>query len=73
MGLPHDRAPEGEASPPGGRDSGLPVDDFDRIGVEELDRELEGLCARDVERLKAHERRAGNRRAVMERLDRALV
>ena len=70
---PHDRTPEGEASPAGGRESGLPVDDFDRIGLEELDRELEGLCARDVERLKDHERRAGNRRAVMERLDRALV
>jgi hypothetical protein len=66
-------APEGEASATGGRDPGLPVEDFDRLGVEELGRKLEGLCARDVERLKDHERRKGNRRAVMERLDRALV
>jgi hypothetical protein len=73
LGLPPGRTAEGEASPAGGRDTGLPVDGFDRIGVEELDRELRGLCARDVERLKDHERRAGNRRAVMERLDRALV
>ena len=73
LGLPHDGASNGEAFPAGGRDPDLPVDDFDRLGVEELGRKLEGLCARDVERLKAHERRAGNRRAVMERLDRALV
>ena len=73
LGLPHDRASDGESSPPGGRDSGLPVDDFDRLGVEELGRKLEGLCARDVERLKDHERRTRNRHAVMERLDRALV
>ncbi len=73
LGLPHDQASESEASPAGGRGSGLPVDDFDRLGVEELGRKLEGLCARDVERLKDHERRTGNRRAVMERLDRALV
>jgi hypothetical protein len=49
------------------------VEDFDRLGVEELGGKLEGLCARDVERLKDHERRTRNRRAVMERLDRALV
>ncbi|QIN83951.1 hypothetical protein GBA63_15825 [Rubrobacter tropicus] len=73
LGLPHDGAPEGEAPSTGHRDSGLPVEDFDRLGVEELGRKLEGLCARDVERLKDHERRTGNRRAVMERLDRALV
>jgi hypothetical protein len=73
LGLPYDGTPEGEASSTGGRDSGLPVEDFDRLGVEELGRKLEGLCARDVERLKDHERRTGNRRAVMERLDRALV
>lgn len=71
LGLPQDGAPEAEASATGS--PGLPVEDFDRLGVEELDRKLEGLCARDVERLKDHERRAGNRRAVMERLDRALV
>lgn len=73
LGLPQDGALEGEASSTGARDSGLPVEDFDRLGVEELDRKLEGLCARDVERLKDHERRTSNRRAVMERLDRALV
>ncbi|HKH12057.1 MAG TPA: hypothetical protein VKA73_13030 [Rubrobacter sp.] len=70
VGLPHYQAPE-EASPAGG--SELPVDDYDRLGVEELGRKLEGLCVRDVERLKDHERRTRNRRAVMERLDRALV
>src|SRR5829696_2404604 len=32
LGLPLDRTPEGEASPARGRDTGLPVDDFDRIG-----------------------------------------
>lgn len=73
LGLPYDGVPEGETSPTGGRDPKLPVEDFDRLGVEELGRKLEGLCARDVERLKDHERRTGNRRAVMERLDRALV
>ncbi len=73
LGLPHDGASDGETSPAGGRDSGLPVDDFDHVGVEELGSKLEGLCARDVKRLKDHERRTGNRRAVMERLDRALV
>jgi hypothetical protein len=61
------------ASRAGGRVQELPVDDFDRLGVEELGRKLEGLCARDVERLKDHERRTRNRPAVMERLDRALV
>lgn len=73
LGLPYDRAPERETSPAGGRDPGLPVEDFDGLGVEELGRKLKGLCARDVERLKDHERRTRNRRAVMERLDRALV
>lgn len=52
---------------------GLPVDDYDRLSVEELGRRLEGLCVRDVERLKAHERRTRKRRHVMERLDRSLV
>lgn len=73
LGLPYDRAPEGETFPARDRDPGLPMEDFDRLGVEELGRKLEGLCARDVERLKDHERRTRNRRAVMERLDRALV
>lgn len=73
VGLPHDQVPEEETSPAVGRSPELPVDDYDRLGVEELGRKLEGLCARDVERLKDHERRTRNRRAVMERLDRALV
>jgi len=57
----------------GSRIQELPVDGFDRLCVEELGCRLEGLCARDVEKLKDHERRTRNRPDVMERLDRALV
>jgi hypothetical protein len=70
--VPHGRAPEGVASRDGSAPE-LPVEDYDRLDVEGLERRLEGLCVRDVERLKAHERRTRNRRTMMERMDRALV
>ncbi len=70
-GLLYGQAPEGVAPRPDA--PGLPIDDYDRLDVEELGRKLEGLRIRDVERLKAHERRTRNRHAMMERLDRALV
>jgi hypothetical protein len=65
--------PEEVAPRAGDRASRLPVDDYDRLGVEELGHRLEGLCVRDVEQLKAHEKRTRNRHSMMERLDRALV
>lgn len=72
-GLFYGHVPKEEAAPAGGDVSEVPIDGYDRLGVEELGPRLEGLCVGDVERLKDYERHTRNRHAVMERLDRALV
>lgn len=51
----------------------LPIEDYDRLSVEEIGPRLEQLDARGVEELKDYEMRHKNRRPLLERLDRALV
>ena len=51
----------------------LPIEDYDRLSVEEICPRLEQLDAREVEDLRAYEQRHKNRGLLLERLDRALV
>lgn len=51
----------------------LPIDDYDRLSVGEISSRLGRLTAREVEELKAYEKRHKNRVTLLERLDRALV
>jgi hypothetical protein len=54
-------------------DPALPVADYDQLDVDEVVRRLEGLSARDVERLEAYEKHHKNRPVLVERMDRSLV
>ncbi|QIN84314.1 hypothetical protein GBA63_17915 [Rubrobacter tropicus] len=54
-----------------GRD--LPVADYDQLDVEEVVRRLEGLTAREVEKLEEYEKHHKNRPVLVERMDRCLV
>ncbi len=58
---------------PASRETELPIEGYDRLGVEEVDRQLVGLNAREVVQLRSYERRHKNRLAMLERLDRSLV
>jgi hypothetical protein len=51
----------------------LPVGDYDQLSVEEISRRLRELDAREVEKLRAYERRHRNRVTLLERFDRSLV
>lgn len=51
----------------------LPVEDYDRLSIEEIRRRLEGLTAEEVRELKTYERAHKNRDSLMERFDRALA
>jgi hypothetical protein len=61
----------GGGYPRAGRE--LPIEDYDRLGVEEIGHRLGNLGVREVERLRAHERLHKNRPTMLERLDRVLV
>ncbi|HET7480438.1 MAG TPA: hypothetical protein VFJ72_13080 [Rubrobacteraceae bacterium] len=63
----------GTAEPEAGGDENLPIDDFDRLTVEEIGSRLRGLDAREVEEIKTYEKRHKNRAMLMERLERALT
>ena len=54
-------------------DERLPIEDYDRLGVEEISRRLGPLDAAEVGRLRRYERRHEKRAALMERFDRSLV
>ena len=51
----------------------LPIEDYDRLGVEEIGHRLGELGVREVEQLRAHERLHKIRSTRLERLVRALV
>lgn len=50
----------------------LPIEDYDRLSVEEVSRRLEELDAREKEELKTYERTHKNRPALIERFERSL-
>lgn len=54
-------------------DGELPVEDYDRLSVEEVNRRLKELDAGEVEELKAYEKSNKNRPDLVERFDRSLV
>jgi hypothetical protein len=51
----------------------LPVDDYNRLSVEDISRRLEKLGSGEITKLKAYEERHKNRSSLLERFDRALV
>lgn len=51
----------------------LPVEDYDRLSVEEISRRLEGLTADEVRELKTYERAHKKRASLLEQFDSALV
>jgi hypothetical protein len=51
----------------------LPIEGYDRLSVKEVIDRLNGLCASEVEELKAYEKNNKNRRSLIERFDRSLV
>lgn len=57
----------------GNGDEDLPVPDYDRLDVDEVVSRLEGLTAREVEKLEEYEKHHKNRPVVVERMDRSLV
>ena len=69
--LPHAAEPVAEPETDG--NGSLPIEDFDRLSVEEIIRRLRGLDAREVEEIKTYEKRHKSREVILERLDRALV
>lgn len=52
---------------------GLPVEDYDRLNVDEVSRRLAGLDAREIEELKTYEKHHKNRTSLIERFDRSLA
>ncbi len=68
-GGPEPDGQEGEAD----RGQDLPIEGYDRLAVEDVDRRLGGLNAREVTQLRAYEKQHRNRLAMLERLDRSLV
>ncbi|HEX2728440.1 MAG TPA: hypothetical protein VHM16_01725 [Rubrobacteraceae bacterium] len=69
--LPHAAEPVAEPETEG--NGSLPIEDFDRLSVEEIIRRLRELDAREVEEIKTYEKRHKNRAVILERLDRTLV
>lgn len=65
--LPHTAEPEMDGN------GSLPIEDFDRLSVEEISLRLRELDAREVEEIKTYEKQHKNRAVMLERLDRALV
>ena len=63
----------GSRDVPGGKKPEPPIKDYDRLSVEEIDRELKNLDAEGVEELKTYEKNNENRFILMERFDRSLV
>lgn len=57
----------------GDGDQDLPVPDYDRLDVDEVVSRLEGLTAREVEKLEEYEKHHKNRPVLVERMDRSLV
>lgn len=57
----------------GGEEPELPIEDYDRLTVEEVVGNLGELNAVEVKQVKAHERQHKNRATLIERLDRSLV
>lgn len=57
----------------GNGEQDLPVPDYDRLDVDEVVRRLEGLTAREVEKLEEYEKHHKNRPVLVERMDRSLV
>lgn len=67
-------AVEGDSQPAKERTNGqhLPIEDYDRLSVEEVSRRLEELDAKEKEELKTYERAHKNRPALIERFERSL-
>jgi hypothetical protein len=57
----------------GNGESELPIEDYDRLSVEEVSREVKELDAGEVEELKAYEKNNKNRFTLVERFDRSLA
>jgi hypothetical protein len=51
----------------------LPIEGYDQLSIEEVIDRLDGLCAGEVEELKAYETTNKNRHTLVERFDRSLV
>jgi hypothetical protein len=53
------------------QDRGLPIDDYDRLTVDEVRRRLRTLGPAEIRRVRSYERRHKNRSTLLEALDRA--
>ena len=51
----------------------MPVEDYDRLSIEEISRRLKKLSSDEIMKLKAYEEGHKNRASLLERFDRALV
>lgn len=49
-----------------------PIEDYDELNVEEIEKRLDGLSGRDLEQVRRYERANGNRKTLLESLDRKL-
>ena len=52
-------------------DRGLPLDDYDKLTVDQVKRRLDDLAPRELRRIESYERKHKNRSTLTEALDRA--
>ena len=57
----------------GGANSSLPIDNYDKLTLEDVSEKLGDLSGQEVRAVRSYERRHKNRGELLERLDRALV
>ena len=66
---------EGTFRPKEGREDGrrVPIENYDRLSIEEISRRLENLRSDEITELKAYEEQHKNRASLLERFNRALA